>query len=126
MGALPWSRDDTKPGEARARSATMEKKLAVQGAEKEAPAQDGKKLAEELVRFFAGYGGPDGIQGSESAAVDPQIKNLSLTLATKIAATQQGTVLDIGCGKGVILRRLAEIDSFRQKPAWIYVGADFE
>ncbi len=104
----------------------MEKKLAEQGAEKEVPAQDGKKLSEELGRFFAGYGGPDGIQGSESASIDPQIKNLSLPVATKIAATQQGTVLDIGCGKGVILRRLAEIDSFRQKPGWIYVGADFE
>ena len=104
----------------------MEKNPAEQAAKKRAPAQDGKNLAEELGRFFAGYGGPDGIQGSESAAVDPQVKNLSLTLATKIAATPQGTVLDIGCGKGVILRRLAEIDSFRQKAAWIYVGADFE
>jgi len=104
----------------------VEKKQLDKTAEKAAPLQDGKKLAEELGRFFAGYGGPDGIQESESAAFDSQIKNLSLVIATKIAGSQQGTVLDIGCGKGVILRRLAEIDAFRQRPAWIYVGADFE
>jgi tetratricopeptide (TPR) repeat protein len=93
---------------------------------KEASVQDGKSLGDELGRFFASYGAPDGIQGSESASIDPQIKNLSLLVATKISTTQQGTVLDIGCGKGVILRRLANIEPFRQKPGWIYVGADFE
>ena len=96
------------------------------GPEKGSPAQDSRVLAEELGRFFQRYGGPDGIQESDFAPIDPQIKNLSLPLATGIAKSAQGTVLDIGCGRGVILRRLAELEAFVQRPRWIYVGSDFE
>jgi tetratricopeptide (TPR) repeat protein len=82
--------------------------------------------AEALLRYLSNYTGDPTIQEAEAAASDPQIRNLSLKLAEIVDSHSTGTVLDIGCGKGVILQRLAEIDTFKNSSDWIYIGSDYE
>jgi tetratricopeptide (TPR) repeat protein len=84
-------------------------------------------LAErELNRFLERYGTTEGVQETEAALIDPQIKNLSLSLAALIAANPRGTVLDVGCGDGIILKRLSEIGVFASNPSWLYAAADYD
>lgn len=81
--------------------------------------------SQSLVEFLRTYGDPEPIQQSDQAFCDTQIKNLSLAIAVFINSAAQGTVLDIGCGRGIVLNRLSEIDEFTKQPGWQYVGVDF-
>jgi len=78
-----------------------------------------------LVSYLDNYGSEDGIQSACDSAFDSQIKNLSLPVATKLAEHKEGTVFDIGCGEGILLNRLVDIDAFAQNTKWIYFGVDF-
>lgn len=80
---------------------------------------------EELQKFLAHYGDLEAPQDNENAIIDTQIKNLSLPLADAIAQSPTGSIIDIGCGTGILLRRLAEIESFSRNNQWFYIGADF-
>ncbi len=79
-----------------------------------------------LASYISHYGKPDLVQASSDALFDSQIKNISTSLAHFISNSIRGTVLDIGCGEGIILRRLVEIDTFKNNTQWIYIGVDFE
>ncbi len=78
----------------------------------------------ELQKFINNYGGALSRQSIEAAATDVQLKNIALTLASEIARSKCGTILDIGCGNGVLLQRLSELQAFQSCPEWLYVGAD--
>ena len=79
----------------------------------------------ELSRFLSIYGKPEPIQDPDFASTDSQIKSLSLPIAKSISESEKGCILDIGCGRGILLNRLAEIESFHAS-GWVYLGADFE
>lgn len=82
--------------------------------------------ATELARFLASYGTSERPQDPLAAVVDPQLKSIAVTLSDRIAASAAGTIVDLGCGQGVLLKRLAELDAFRRTPGWFYVAADYD
>jgi hypothetical protein len=84
------------------------------------------QLANELERFLRGYGEIEPVQGAESAAIDSQVKNLSLPLSRNIKASSSGTVLDIGAGRGILLQRLSSLEQFVKSPGWTYAASDFD
>ena len=79
---------------------------------REAKAERKVQQSNNLLAYLGNYGEIESIQPASAAAFDSQLKNFSLFLATKIAAASAGAVLDIGCGEGILLKRLIEIDSF--------------
>lgn len=76
--------------------------------------------------FFKNYGGSVSPQDAKDALYDTQIKNISLPIATIIRTSTEGTILDLGYGKGIILKRLIEIKEFKNQSGWIYLGADVD
>src|SRR6266404_4580635 len=81
---------------------------------------------EELQRFLENYAGLPSPQDPSQAATDVQIKNISALLAALIADSDEGTILDIGTGKGILLQRLQALETFTKRVGWNYVAVDFE
>ena len=81
--------------------------------------------SEKLQELLSAYGDAESVQEPTEAQTDNQLKSLSLLIEEVLQKTPQGTVLDIGCGKGVLLSKLAQLPSFRDKNTWQYIGADF-
>jgi len=44
-------------------------------------------------------------QDAEEASLDPQLNTIAHKIAEVVGSKDKGTVLDIGCGKGVILKK---------------------
>lgn len=86
---------------------------------------DEKKEREKLYELLAAYGQAEPIQEPQEAQTDNQIKSLTLAIEELLRKNPQGTVLDIGCGKGVLLSKLALLHSFQVNPKWHYLGADY-
>ena len=86
---------------------------------------DKQKEFEKLQELLAAYGDAESIQGPQEAPTDSQIKSLSLITEEVLHKSPQGTVLDIGCGKGVFLSKLALLPSFHDNTKWLYLGADY-
>ena len=85
-----------------------------------------KQKQNEYERFLSNYGKKVPPQEAKRALYDSQIKNMSLGIATIIGSSDKGTILDIGCGKGIILERLNKIGTFIKNKGWKYLGVDFE
>ena len=84
-----------------------------------------KTIDQKIFRdFIENYGTEVPVQGAEEALYDSQIKNMSFAIANIIDSSNKGTVLDIGCGKGIMLERLTRMDVFKEKDDWIYLGFD--
>ena len=83
------------------------------------------KLRNNLYEFLSGYGLPDPMQDPSAAEFDNQIKNLSTHIADRLQAAPNGTIADVGSGRGVLLQRLASIDAFKNRPGWLYLAIDF-
>jgi tetratricopeptide (TPR) repeat protein/SAM-dependent methyltransferase len=86
---------------------------------------DQKKELEKLQELLVAYGDADSMQEPEEASTDNQLKSLTLVIEEVLHKNPQGTVLDIGCGKGVLLSKLAQLPSFRDNSKWHYLGADY-
>ncbi len=84
-----------------------------------------KRDPEKLSEYLNKYGDSGSAQPYDKALYDPQIKTLSLPLSEEISSLPQGTVFDIGCGNGILLKRLVEINAFRDS-SWIYFATDYE
>ena len=84
-----------------------------------------QKELEMLQELLAAYGDAESIQEPQEAATDNQLKSLALVTEEVIRKSPQGTVLDIGCGKGMFLSKLASLPSFRDNTKWHYIGADY-
>ncbi len=82
-----------------------------------------KQKQNEYEAFLSNYGKKITPQAAKQALYDSQIKNMSLSIATIIKSSDNGTVIDVGCGKGIILERLLMIDGFRKKN-WVCLGVD--
>ncbi len=78
----------------------------------------------EYTAFIKNYGNIVPPQDAKEALVDNQIKNISTDIDTFIKSSDQGTVLDIGYGSGILLERLVTIDAFKQTKKWKYLGAE--
>ena len=88
-------------------------------------AQSSQSAKSALDQFLSNYGiGQPPAQAAEQSDTDNQLKNISLSIAQDIAATQKGTLLDIGSGSGIVLKRLAALESFKTNSAWLYIGVD--
>jgi len=81
-------------------------------------------MKEELHQFLKNYGHPEEMQCPDVANYDTQIKNFSVSLSAIIDKTIEGTVVDVGSGKGILLKRLTSIDSFQNKCGWNYLAID--
>lgn len=79
---------------------------------------------ELLLQLLRAYGEGEGFQAPESAATDIQLKSLALHFEEWIRGRQEGTVLDIGCGGGVLLERLSMLPAFQDNRRWFYLGVD--
>lgn len=86
---------------------------------------DEKNEFEKLHELLAAYGEAEPIQEPQKASTDNQLKSLALVTEEILHKTPQGTVLDIGCGKGVFLAKLALLPSFRDNAKWCYLGAEY-
>ena len=85
-----------------------------------------KRKEAELLEFLRNYGEPEPPQEIEKALFDNQIKSISISLAEIIEKADAGTMIDAGCGNGVILKRLAELQIFKEKKEWSYLGIDYQ
>jgi formylglycine-generating enzyme required for sulfatase activity/energy-coupling factor transporter ATP-binding protein EcfA2/SAM-dependent methyltransferase len=81
---------------------------------------------EELATFLIDYAGESpSVQNADDALFDPQIRNMIPKMAETINNFDRGTILDIGCGKGIVLQRLSEDSVFKsKKDKWQYCGVD--
>jgi tetratricopeptide (TPR) repeat protein len=79
---------------------------------------------DELKQFIGNYGDSPTRQSVEAAATDVQLKTFALTLATQISSSECGTIVDIGCGSGILLQRLVDLESFKRASRWVYVASD--
>lgn len=78
-----------------------------------------------MQRYIQTYLEPAPVQEPADASTDPQLGSILTTLLEQIAKTNEGTLFDIGCGKGTLLERLAECPEFT-KSNWVYVAVDFD
>ena len=78
-----------------------------------------------LVQFLDDYGRPEPPQNVVSATADSQLNSLVTTLASEIVGMGAGTIIDIGCGQGALLARLATLSEFAGNSQVLYVGVDF-
>lgn len=85
---------------------------------------DKQKESEQLNELLAAYGDKESIQNFQAAATDNQLKSLAMITEDLLHNCPQGTVLDIGCGNGIFLAKLADLHSFCSNTKWNYLGAD--
>ena len=85
-----------------------------------------KQMKNEYEAFLMNYGKDVSPQEAKQALYDSQIKNMSLGITTIVNSSDKGTILDIGCGKGIILERLNKTETFLKNTGWKYLGIDVE
>lgn len=78
----------------------------------------------DLLRFISGYNCPEKPQQIEDIKGDFQLAGLMTALNKSILSTQTTLIVDIGCGNGVLLAKLSEIDCFKKCPTLQYEGYD--
>ena len=81
---------------------------------------------EKLTELVSGYDNSNIVQNHDEASTDSQLKSLTLTIEDLLHRNAQGTVLDIGCGAGILLEKLSNSDAFQQNKSWNYLAADYE
>ena len=78
----------------------------------------------DIEKYFKTYLEIEPVQEPALADVDPQLASIILSLIDYISRSDKGTILDIGCGKGMLLARLVNIDSFMNANGWSYIAID--
>lgn len=76
-------------------------------------------------RYLKTYLEPAPVQEPADSSTDPQLSTLITTLLDEVVKSQEGTLFDIGCGKGTLLMRLADSPEFVNSN-WVYVAVDFD
>ena len=83
--------------------------------------------ASAVTRYLDTYLAPPNVQDAEEAESDPQLGSIITTLLDKIAQRgESGSIVDVGCGTGILLQRLLLWPTFRTLDGWLYVGIDRE
>ncbi|MDD2300465.1 MAG: hypothetical protein PHU69_12620 [Fermentimonas sp.] len=65
------------------------------------------------------------VQENAAARTDTQIKSLTPFIFSALSTSHEGTIVDYGCGKGILLNRLCQISEFF-KSQWNYCGVDVQ
>ena len=80
-------------------------KIKVKKSKKKRRANQEKELKDKLYAYLKDYGGGVNIQTSDKAETDRQLQSIATFLSSVISKDSQGTMVDIGCGEGVLLAR---------------------
>lgn len=89
-------------------------------------AKSEENFKEQLYLFLKDYGNLEPAQEATEADIDTQIRSITTLIAHKVNDTTEGTIIDIGCGKGIILARLSSISAFTDQVGWNYIGTDYQ
>ncbi len=73
-------------------------------------------------KYLEDYTTPPDPQSAKKAFRDAQLNTLVMSITRVIGNGVKGTILDIGTGKGVVLKRVAGITEFKDKDEWLYLG----
>jgi hypothetical protein len=84
------------------------------------------KLQNELDRYVRSYVTREIVQPSADASADPQLATIIGKIAERLSDDREGAILDVGCGHGTLLSRMAELPQFRDQMTWTYVAIDEE
>ena len=84
----------------------------------------GNPTVEQLLKFVSGYGSPEKPQSIEEIQGDFQLAGLSTILNSYLSCDPTPKILDIGCGNGALMAKLADIKAFENYPELEYVGFD--
>ncbi len=76
----------------------------------------------EYAKNLEGYITPPDPQSDKEAFNDAQLNTLTMSITSVIGNNVKGKILDIGTGKGVVLKRVAGIMEFKDKDKWLYLG----
>ncbi len=84
-----------------------------------------RQQEEALCRLLMNYGNNPSPQRTDSAPTDSQLNTLITAMDKEFASVSEGTVVDIGCGHGVLLERLAALPNFKDQAGMLYFGIDY-
>ncbi len=76
----------------------------------------------EYAKRLKDYATPPDPQKANEAFTDGQLNSLTMSITHVIDKHNRGTILDIGCGSGIVLTRIAGITEFKDKDGWGYLG----
>lgn len=79
---------------------------------------------DEVARYVTSYVTRELVQPAADGTADPELATIAVTLAERLARTPSGVIVDIGCGHGTLLQRLAELPLFMEQTGWLYVAVD--
>lgn len=79
---------------------------------------------QRLIDFLSRFGGNAEVQSSHDADIDSQLKTVATLLSVRLDAQRVGSIIDLGCGNGILLRRLSELAAFTENKEIIYVAVD--
>jgi len=80
---------------------------------------------QQLLKFISGYESPERPQRIEEIQGDFQLAGLNTLLHSYLSSSPNAKILDIGCGNGVLMGKLVEINAFETYPKFEYIGFDF-
>jgi|GEM_PF-3212622 len=101
-------------------------KTKIKRSQKKKQAKRKEGLKDRLYEYLKDYGNPEGIQEASEADTDKQLLCITTHVSDVIARNDTGTIVDVGCGKGILLKRAAALHGFKEKEGWDYLGTDFE
>ncbi|MCP5007096.1 MAG: SUMF1/EgtB/PvdO family nonheme iron enzyme [Planctomycetes bacterium] len=83
---------------------------------------DNDQNALEYAKYLEDYITSPDPQSAKEAFYDAQLNTLTTSITRVIGNNRKGTILDIGTGKGIVLKRVAGITEFKDKAEWVYSG----
>ena len=83
------------------------------------------KKEENLSRYISGYSTPEKPQEIDEIQGDFQLTGLLPAINSYASRYSKITILDIGCGNGILLAKLASADFFKNKSNIQYIGSDY-
>ncbi|MBF0448731.1 MAG: tetratricopeptide repeat protein [Magnetococcales bacterium] len=85
-----------------------------------------EKLRQEALKaYLSGYGVEESQQAGAAGRADNEIRSITLPIAEILSRSDQGTIVDLGCGQGPLLNRILSLEQFKKGHGWFYVGTDF-
>ena len=84
-----------------------------------------KSNSNELLKFISGYECLESPQSIEEIQGDLQLAGLSTLLNSHLKSNPESRIIDIGCGNGTLIAKLAQINAFKNYPNLQYIGFDF-
>lgn len=77
-----------------------------------------------LAAFARTYNEAELVQNPANGDVDPQLSSIAMALTIDIDGAANGALIDVGCGGGALLQRMAE--RLKASLGWQYVPIEFE